>query len=1141
MKKYVLFYASFLSVFFAASLSYSNVLRYGVQSDSVRLVFDWLDIVDYTSTIEGNVLTVNFSRPFSGEVQHILPGLSSMLKGVAVSPDFMQIVFTFHGDVTDKNFSLGASIVFNVFKKGQWSSVVSQRPQAQAPPAPPVVQPVVRAKPRDEWKFRTGRHKNYFRLVLDPTVSASYKVDRNNGSLSVQLGFVGELDEKTLKDQLPALIQDVKITKSSNEMNVSFPLPGDWGYKHSKSGNKIILDFIYPSSPVAATTAVAAPKPDAVVEPPQDVTEESSEESSEVASVSPEQTKNREENNISAPRSNEISATANGTPGEENSRDIMSNRDVEGINMGRLISNYDQYPELFFVGRIIHDRDAMELELRFQFDKKVAAAIFYRNGYLWIAFNEARNLSLDDLVEKSQGFIQEAQYIPAERGTLVRMRLLEIVNIDVQKDENDWILKFMEAPLQRGAIVDVIEKSDDGSSFYIQLQAEEIAERIGFIDPNLGDRFYTIPIYTPGVGVYPFHSYPEVSLPETYQGIVVIPYANELSVDTTDTLVTLNTPGGIHTSVYTKGGKPSWEYDKVVIAGNEGSILGLVPFKPEGLESYVQDQQKLFGNLVLGSDIEKARQRFHLARFYISHGMGAEALGVLNTLGLKIPSLEKDISFIALKGVANYLLGRYQDAISDLGQPKILEYQDAALWFGAAQSELGVPDVSLEALESITKVTADYGNALKKRLYQSALAGAAQKKNEALLAGILESVAKDFGEDPKVNSMVTYYTGVLYWLRKDVPMATELFTELAKLGSPYYRARAIRDRGEMRHAEGIIDAVALIGELDVARYAWNNDPFEFEILMRLGELYDKVSGYREALRSYKTVVGYADDPEQVAYAERRMREVFQSLYLDGKSASMAPLKSIALFDEFRELVPSGSRGDSMIRSLVDHLASMDLLDESTQLLERQVKFRLPGIERSKIGTRLAIIHLLNQKPQEAVKVLLATQSPESLPVYLLNQRTYLMVRALMDLDREQEALELLQEDNTEDAALLKAEIHWQNGDWPKASEALALLVPPPAVVLRRPLSPIEARRILDLAVALTLDNNLEILSRLKQNYMDGMSVTEYREPFNLLTSVQEGEVMNFFKIREEIDKVKSFQGFLDRYKTRVRSGGLSTL
>ena len=63
----------------------------------------------------------------------------------------------------------------------------------------------------------------------------------------------------------------------------------------------------------------------------------------------------------------------------------------------------------------------------------------------------------------------------------------------------------------------------------------------------------------------------------------------------------------------------------------------------------------------------------------------------------------------------------------------------------------------------------------------------------------------------------------------------------------------------------------------------------------------------------------------------------------------------------------------MIRRLADRLVSVDLLDQAAELLQHQVDHRLQGAARAQVATRLAVIYLMNRKPDRALAVLQATR------------------------------------------------------------------------------------------------------------------------------------------------------------------------
>ena len=85
---------------------------------------------------------------------------------------------------------------------------------------------------------------------------------------------------------------------------------------------------------------------------------------------------------------------------------------------------------------------------------------------------------------------------------------------------------------------------------------------------------------------------------------------------------------------------------------------------------------------------------------------------------------------------------------------------------------------------------------------------------------------------------------------------------------------------------------------------------------------------------------------------------------------------MSLFYDFRELTPAGRRGDEMIRRLADRLVAVDLLGQAAELLQHQVDNRLQGAARAQVAARLAVIYLMNRKPDRALATLRATRAAD---------------------------------------------------------------------------------------------------------------------------------------------------------------------
>src|SRR3546814_5082656 len=66
--------------------------------------------------------------------------------------------------------------------------------------------------------------------------------------------------------------------------------------------------------------------------------------------------------------------------------------------------------------------------------------------------------------------------------------------------------------------------------------------------------------------------------------------------------------------------------------------------------------------------------RLDLARFYFAHGLGSEALGVLQVIGADNPRLARDPEVLLMKGASELMLKDYGTAVASLAHPRSEEH-----------------------------------------------------------------------------------------------------------------------------------------------------------------------------------------------------------------------------------------------------------------------------------------------------------------------------------------------------------------------------------------------------------------------------------------------------------------------------------
>ena len=94
-----------------------------------------------------------------------------------------------------------------------------------------------------------------------------------------------------------------------------------------------------------------------------------------------------------------------------------------------------------------------------------------------------------------------------------------------------------------------------------------------------------------------------------------------------------------------------------------------------------------------------------------------------------------------------------------------------------------------------------------------------------------------------------------------------------------------------------------------------------------------------------------------------------------------------------------------------------------------------GVPRAEVATDLAMIQLMNKKPEKALQAINASRTT-ILPAALNAERRLLEARALMGLGRYDHALEVMATDKTPEGRELRADIAWKEKDWASAASQL---------------------------------------------------------------------------------------------------------
>jgi len=765
-------------------------------------------------------------------------------------------------------------------------------------------------------------------------------------------------------------------------------------------------------------------------------------------------------------------------------------------------------------------------------DQPVGAAIFQRAGYLWLVFDKHQDVDIKLLRRLGGEAVTFAEQMPSKAVTILRLILQPDYKPSVRREGLLWVVDLTGEATPPSAPIDVLAPARLTNGTGMALAVKEPGNVIDFVDPEVGDTIVVVPVGAQGAGVYPGRDTPDVQLLPTMQGIAIVPHTDAIDVKTSRTSVTVALPAGRNMLLSAPAAPP-----KALAEAGTG-LFDVSGWRGAGADDFKKASKEITDSLQDLSPSLIAPTNLHAAQFYFANGYAAECLGYLRLAAAADPTIVDTAPFRSLRGACSFLMGRYVEAQGDLDNPLLKDDGEAQLWRAASHAApIQSPAEWSKPLSSGLPLLKNYPKTLKWPLAEQVAKAALADSDDATARDAI-AVMAELATRPDEKSEVDFLTASLEELKGQFDRAIANYDRAKQGDSREYRARASLAQTELLLRTKKITAKEAADRLDRLRFAWREGDFEFNLLRRLAELQVEAEQYPEALRTFRTVVSNYSDNPGVAQVKSAMSDTFAKLYLNGAADGMPPVAAIGLYDEFRDLTPTGPEGDEMIRKLADRLVKVDLLDRAAALLKYQIAYRLKALDKARVGSQLALLDLLDKRPSDALDALTAS-NVDGLPPELVQQRHHLQARALADLDRGADAIVALKDDTSREAQLLRTEIYTKMKDWANAADVFAALVPEPERGAK--FSEGDAQLVLNWATALTLGKDDRGLATLHRVYGPAMAGTSFQAAFELLTSAPDKQVTNFPGLADKIKQAQDFKTFMAAYKEKVQAGGLSSI
>jgi len=1114
-----------------------------VQNGFARITFDWPEEVKGTAQVSEGVLVINFDKPFDADTASLSRMLEPYAALVRRDADGRALRIALKGPVRLKTTNHGIRYAFDLippFYKGD-------------PPAAPAP---AGTKVQSELLVRVTEREKTTRLQFDFPGRVDHTVKAVGSKLLVTFSKPAKVDLRRFSQNPPTWVRSARSFREENKLVIEFEIDREAEFRDVSQNDEIAVLLKEPKTDgdaVAESSGAAGP-PKVLVSneetnvplPPRIVADEIELERPKRKGVAMAEVAAGKD---AAPRASQgLRALSDASVMHDAAQNMA---DAEAPESASNSLQPDPLPPALRLGQsdltaalaplpsasqVIPGKARAEIfgsmvRLELPYAKLPAAAVFRRGLAIWVVTETASPMDLAALSELPNAPARLLSSVTevAPGITAFRLAAPASMSVSVSAAGNSWVLAIGNTVPELPERLQLIRQTT-GPSTKMRATMPGATQVIWLKDPDAQDRIAVVMGFAPARGLLDGRRFVEFAALPSRQGLAVQAIADDLVVAIEGNDAVISRPSGLNvsTSQFVEAPKQS-----VPVSSNAPS-LAAVDFSNWGHNTGASRTETI-SKMILESSKSAGGMsgpRMALARFYVAHGFGAEALGVLRSITHDDRTAETNVPFRVVRALANIQMARNKEAIADLSIEALGDDPHAALWRGIAAA--GARDWRLARNNLIVslKVISNYPEEWQARARASLGLSALELGDSAAAKLALEGVPeKNISGATKANVALVKALTDIALQKRDQAIAQ--LDGLAKSPVRPVAARAMLESTLLKIAAGTLDTKQAIDSLERLRFQWRGDEVELRTLSELGKLYVEQNKLREGLNTMRLAVRHFSDSDEARQTAAQMSSIFESLFLGERAEKLGPVQALSLFYDYKELTPVGSQGDEMIRKLVERLVAVDLLPQAAELLQHQVDNRLDGIAKAAVAARLAVIYIIDKQPSKALDTLRSTRQAR-LPDELIQQRELIEARALADTKAHNQALDLIASNLSEEADHLRADIYWDAQRWPDAAaKAEALLGKRYAV--EGSLTDLQRMDLMRACVAYSLAGDAASLERLRTRYTPKMMNTPDAKAFAMLTNAPDVSSEDYRTIVKRLASVDTLDAFLADFKSKNAS------
>ncbi len=1044
-----------------------------------RLVLSFDKAVKAQVRSTSGVIVLSFEEPINIDLGKLASQFPSYVSVVRRDPDGKTIRFATSRQVRTNLMEAGEKLFLD-FLPDAWQGLPPSLPQdvveqlaRRARDAEELLRKTQREREKREPRDITARIGNgptFTRVIFDVGQTVPVDIKRDGDQLLITFDAALKFDPATVKAQLPVSVQAIEAETNGGVLKLTVGVASNTEMRAFREDDTVIIDFPKPRSAAIETGPVLPLMEKPAIAPL----------ASPVQPVAPAPAK---------AASQPIRAVSEGSkalrPG--------ISRSGEGI------------------------------QIAVPFISTVPAAAFVRNDVLWMVFDTQEQVEAIAIPEEYRAEISRIDVDRAAGAAIVRVTLQSPQAVSLSSvAQGGWVASIGKSAGQPTEPLMLRRGVADNGRTILSAKIPALGQIFWIDDPDTGDRLGIVTSSSKAYGLPKVQNFVELSALPTVHGLAIAPKSDDVIVNIGLDEVTVSRDSGLTVSLGVRDTSKDGEVSKDLLLDIEAwqnASKGNVRDRAAALFRAAADSPKN----------DKTEARHKLARFHLANGNINEANGILRVIEQDDPAASATKSMLLLRGIAAVLLRDGKEVARHLGDSIIGLESESILWRAMHEADNGRWTPALVGFRQSLDALDRYPDDLQRRMRFMAAVAGIENKDPAFASQQLDIVERlqtrdiDPGkvnllrgriaeQQNRLNDAISYYDASV----RSPDRAVEVEARLERV------LLALRDKK--------IERAAAIAELETISVIWRRSEAEMRALAQLGEMYAEDGQWRQAFSAARRANEVMPNNATVRQLHDSMAKRFEALFLDGKADELPKIEAVGLFYDFRNLMPISRRGDEIVRRLADRLADLDLLDQATELLQHQVDNRLGGLQRAQVASRLAVLHLLNRKPVEAVQAL-KTSRLNDLPEDVRRGRLLLEARGLSELSRTDLALEVLASQKGEDVDRLRGDVLWRGKRWREAGEAVERVLGD-SWQAGAELTDAQRADVMRAGVSYVLADDRLALDRLRQKFSPKMANSQDARAFAIVSGDTRNQSKEFRDIARNVVAEDTLTEFLNVYRQR---------